>query len=81
MVGDLSSGSSIITFFILNATDRTSAPVPVLAALVVMAISSVNIQEVDSYPVSASMSGILFSGVSDIIFSISFLDNCARYIW
>ncbi len=52
LVGDLSIGSSLITFFVLNATDQNSSPVPVPAAVVVMAFSDANVQAVDSYPVS-----------------------------
>lgn len=53
-VGELSRGSSLITFYILNGTDVTSDPTFVEAGLIDMAFRASNVQEVDSYPVSIS---------------------------
>lgn len=54
-MSDLSSGSSAITFYILNASDVTSEPTPVPADVVAMAITAANVQAIDSYPVSTNI--------------------------
>ena len=54
MVGDLSNGVSTINFFILNGT-VPSSPRYVPAAAIVAAFTAANIQELDTYPVSATL--------------------------
>ena len=51
-VGPLSSGTSIITFYILNGTDPEAPPTFVSAAMVMAAIQSRNLSQILTYPVS-----------------------------
>ena len=58
-VGPLSSGTSVITFYIINGTNPEAPPTFIPAAVVIAAIQSRNLSQILTYPVSQCCDGKL----------------------